>query len=423
MSSRGNGVYDGTMRDWYNEVDVKDGRSYVNTGQSFDALGATEVSQLTTQIDLKQSGGQLIEFIDTVEIGTGVESFDSVTGSTSLSVTTNGDRVIAQTFQRTNYQTGKPKQVKQTLFNFNSETNVGKRFGYFSAEYGAPYTNNLDGFFFQQEADGSGVTLNVFRDGTEIISRPQSEWNGDYDFDSIDWESNILAIPRFVWLGVDQVQFAIKIGESKVVLHTEYFTNMDLQGVYMRYANQPLRWEIWSEGGSGSMNYICATAEKQGSLNQLGKIKGVDRGSTHQNANKTSSTYANIGIALDETSGAKFRNTVVDIVSGTSVALTNDAYVWRLYKNPTIAGTALSWNTVTDSGVKFFIGEDNNTITGGVLIQSGYVSQRQSTQLSIDNSIKLGVDLDGNPDLFVIGIQPIGANLDILCSINWRELD
>ncbi len=409
---------------YYNKACVNDnGEALVNNGTSFDALGATEVSQLTTQLDLKQSGGELVEFIDKADVGSGSSTLDGVTGSTSMSVTTNGDRVVHQTFQRTNYQTGKPKQIKQTLFNFHAETNVGKRFGYFSADYGTPYTTNLDGFFYQQEADGTGVTLNIYRNGTEIISRPQSEWNGNYDFDSIDWESNILAIPRFVWLGVDQVQFSVKIGATKVVLHTEYFTNMNLKGVYMKYANQPLRWEIWSEGGSGSMNYVCATAEKQGSLNQLGNIKGIDRGSSHQNANSTSLVYANVGIALDETKPEKFRNTVVDIISGSAVALTNDAYLWKLIKDPTISGTAISWNQVTNSGVKYFIGADNNTVTGGSVIQSGYVSQRANTNLEVENSIKLGVDLDGNSDVFVVGIQPLGGNLDILCSINWRELD
>jgi hypothetical protein len=407
---------------YYNKACVNDnGEALVNTGASFDALGATEVSQLTTQIDLKQSAGELVEYIDTKEIGTGSYSYDSVTGSTSMNVTTNGDRVISQTFQRTNYQTGKPKQIKQTMFNFHSETSVGKRFGYYSAEYGSPYITNLDGLFFQQEADGSGVTLNVYRDGTEIISRPQSEWNGDYDFDSIDWESNVLAIPRFVWLGVDQVQFAVKIGAEKVVLHTEYFTNMNLKGVYMRYSNQPLRWEIWSEGGAGSMNYICATAEKQGSLNQLGELKGVDRGNVHQNANSTSSTYANIGIALDETKPDSFRSAVIDIIDAAALGTTTDDFIVRIYRNPTITGTALSWNSIDNSAVKYFVGADDNIITAGAILYSDLTARRQGADVLIDNSIKMGIDLDGNPDIFVLGIQPLGANLDVYGGINFRE--
>ncbi len=62
-------------------------------------------------------------------------------------------------------------------------------------------------------------------------------------------------------------------------------------------------------------------------------------------------------------------------------------------------------------------------ITGGQIITSGYVTQRGNASIATDNSIKLGVDLDGNSDVFVLGIQPLGSNLDILGSINWRELD
>lgn len=396
----------------------------VDGGQSFDALGAVEVSQLTTQIDLKQSTGELTEYIDTKTVAGGSYSYDASTGSTSLNVTaSSGDRVVSQTFQRTNYQTGKPKQIKQTIFNFHPETNVVKRFGYYSAEYGTPYNVNYDGFFFMSDST-NGVTLNVYNNGTQVISRPQSEWNGDYDFDSIDWGYNILAISRFVWLGIDQVQFSVKIGAEKVVLHTEYFQEGTMKGVYMRYSNQPLRWEIESTGGAGSMNYICATAEKQGSLNQLGELKGIDRGSTHQNANNIANTYANIGIALDETKTANFRGAVIDIVNAVALGLTADDLVIRIYRNPTITGTALSWQQIPDSSVKYFIGADDNLITAGTgaILYTDFAARRESGGALIENAIKMGIDLDGNPDVFVLGIQPLTPNLDVVGGLNFREL-
>ena len=399
------------------------GAESVDAGISFDALGATEVSQLTTLLDIKQSGGFPAEFIDFVEVSGGSHTYDSTTGSVAMSVSSNGDRVVAQDFQRTNYQTGKPKQTKQTIFNFDAEAGVGKRFGYFSADYGTPYTNNLDGFWLENDTT-DGLTLNIYRYGTEIIRKDETEWVGDdYDWSSVDWSKNILSINEFVWLGVDQVQFRVKIGNQVLVLHTEYFTNVSLQGVYMRHANQPMRREIWSTGGSGQMNYICSTAEKKGSLNTLGKIKGVDRGVTHQNVQNSNNIYANIGIALDETKPLSFRNTIVDIIGGTFLARTNDDFLWRIYLNPTISGTALSWNSVTNSGVKYFVGADNNYVTGGTIIQSGYVIGNGSDKIEVDSSIKLGVDLDGNPDVFVLAIYTITNNLDVLGSIYFREQD
>lgn len=391
----------------------------VDGGQSFDAFGRQEVSQITTQLDLKQSAGELNEFIDKVEIGTGSVNYNSGSSSTTLSVSTGGDVAICQTFQRTNYQTGKAKVLKMTFNGFQSEANVVKRLGYFSGDFGSPYVNNLDGCWLR--SDGTDIYTNVFRNGTQSSRVASGDWNGE-DISDVDWSQNQLLRIEFAWLGVAAVEWSLFRDGAWVNFHTDIFDNT-LTTPYMIYPNHPFRWEISSSGGSGSFTWICASAEIEGAENQLGRIKGVDRSSVHQNANNTANTYANIGIALDETKPLTFRETIVDIVSGSTVALTADAYIWRLYINPTITGTALSWNSINNSGVKYFIGADDNLITGGQVITSGYVAQRGNANIATDNSIKLGVDLDGNSDIFVLGIQPLGANLDILGSINWRELD
>jgi len=419
MSDRGNGTYDGTMADWYREVEVIDGKSFVNNGQSFDAFGRTEVSQITTQLDLKQSSGELLDFIDTVTVGTGQKVYNSNESSTTLSVTTVGDKAICQTFQHTNYQTGKAKNLKMTFYDFAPQTDVIKYIGYYSTDFGAPYSANVDGIYL--ESSFGTLHTNVYAFGTQSSRTSAIDWNGK-DISSIDWNENQLLRITLAWLGVAAVKWQLYVSGEWVTFHTDIFQNVS-KGVYMRSPNQPFRWEINSFGGVGGFTFICSSAEIEGSENQIGKIKGVDRGSNFQNANSTLSTYANIGMALDETKPSSFKAAVVDVIGLSAVALTTDAYLWRLYRNPTISGTALSWSSTSNSGVKTFIGADDNIITGGDVIQSGYVTQRGDVVLDVDNSIKLGVDLDGNPDIFVVGIQPLGANLDILCSINWRELD
>jgi len=419
MSGRADGTYDGTMADWYREVDIKDGKSLVDNGQSLDAFGRTEVSQITTQLDLKQSSGELVDFIDTVTVGTGQKVYNTNESSTTLSVAANGDRVICQTFQRTNYQTGKAKVVKITFNGFQSQPDVIKRIGYFSSDFGSPYNVNVDGVWL--ESDSDGIYTNVYRRGISSSSTPSSSWNGE-DISDVDWSKNQLLKIEFAWLGVAAVKWSLFRNGAWVNFHTDIFDNT-LTMPYMIYPNHPIRWEIFSDDGVGEFTFICASSETEGAISQIGKIKGVDRGNNFQNANNTSNTYANIGMALDETKPLSFRNAVVDVVGISAVALTTDAYVWRLYRNPNISGTALSWSSTSNSGVKTFVGADNNLITGGDIIQSGYVTQRGDVVLDVDNSIKLGVDLDGNPDIFVVGIQPLGANLDVLCSINWRELD
>lgn len=419
MSSRGDGKYEGTMADWYREVTVKNGRSYTDNGQNFDSFGRVEVAQITTQLDLKQSARELTDFIDTIEVGTGSVTYNSGSSSTTLSVNTTSDHAICQTFQRTNYQTGKAKVLKMTFNGFQSEANVIKRVGYFSGDFGTPYTNNLDGCWLR--SDGTDIYTNVFRNGTQSSRVASGDWNGD-DISDVDWSKNQLLKIEFAWLGVAAVKWSLFRNGAWVNFHTDIFDNT-LTIPYMIFPNHPMRWEVLSSGGSGSMTFICASAEIEGAENQIGKLNSIDRGVNHQNANSTANTYANIGIALDETKPLSFRQTVVDIIGGSTLSLTNDSFVWRIYRNPTISGTAISWNSILDSGVKYFIGADDNLITGGSVISSGYVVSNGSDKLEVDNSIKLGVDLDGNTDILVLGVQPITSNLDILGSINWRELD
>ena len=394
------------------------GAALVNNGQSLEAFGRTEVSQITTQLDLKQSSGQLTEFIDTITVGSATSTYLPNNAATVLSVSSNSDLVIGQTFQRTNYQTGKAKVVKMTFYSFQPQTDVVKRIGYYSTEFGSPYNVGIDGLFL--ESSNGVVSSNVSMRGT-TTQTVQSNWNGA-DTSTVDWTQNQLLKIEFAWLGVAAVKWSLFRDGAWVLVHTDLFDNTTTNP-FILFPNQPFRWELQSTGGFGTMAYICASAEIEGTFNQLGRIKGIDRGSVHQNANSTSNTYANIGIALDSSKSQTFRESIIDIVSGTTLALTPDAYIWRLYINPTISGTALSWNSISNSGVKYFVGADDNIITAGQVITSGYISQRDSANIETSNSIKLGVDLDGNADVFVIGIQPLGTNLDILCSINWRELD
>jgi hypothetical protein len=419
MSTRADGKYDGTMADWYREVGIKDGKSLVDNGQSLDAFGRTEVSQITTQLDLKQSSGELVDFIDVVTVGTGQKVYNTNESSTTLSVSANGDRVICQTFQRTNYQTGKAKVVKMTFNGFQSEVDVIKRIGYFSTDFGSPYNSNVDGCWL--ESDGDGLYTNVYRLGVSSSSTPSTSWNGE-DVSDVDWSKNQLLKIEFAWLGVVAVKWSLFRNGAWVNFHSDIFDNT-LTMPYMIYPNHPMRWEILSDDGVGSFTFICASAEIEGSENQLGKLNSVDRGSVFQNANSTVNTYVNIGISLDPTKTNSFRNTVVDVVGATSVALTTDAYLWKLVRclETDISGTALSWNSITDSGVRYFFGADNNLLTGGQVIQSGYVAQRLQDKIEVDGSIKLGVDLDGTPDIFVLAIQPLGALLDVLGTINFRE--
>ena len=74
---------------------------------NIDAFGRARVSQLTTQLDLKQLHDSLPFFYDIVEIGTGAATHSEPEARTRMTTAAASDVVIMQTKQRSNYQSGR----------------------------------------------------------------------------------------------------------------------------------------------------------------------------------------------------------------------------------------------------------------------------------------------------------------------------
>ena len=415
-------------------VEYVQGKQSVITGANYDNFNRERVGIPTPLVDIKLSAGFPTDLLSTYLNATGVIIQNPATDVVELSVTTTNDHVICQTFQRFLYRTGQAQEIYKTGSRFEPETNVIKRTGYYSAAFNDYTDDYLDGLFF--ESSNGDVSVNIWFFGTEIESTPSSSWNRcinlpdnvvnkitTSEISAIDWSKDQLVRISFGWLGVAGVIWEVYVHGVWKALHFSRHDNI-LQTAYMRFANQPLRWEIKSTGGAGQMNFICSNVISNGTIQSLGRSKGIDRGSNYQNANNKANTYANIGIALDETKPESFRNTVINMTTASVLGITsNDAFVWRLYKLAAgdISGTILSWNSLTNSAIKYFYGQDDNIITGGEVMATGYVSQRESSQPTIDSLIKPGVSLNGTPEIYVIGIQPISSNLDVLASINWHE--
>lgn len=386
---------------------------------NIDAFGRARVSELTTQFDAKQIYDNLPLFIDTVTNGTGLSTHSTVEARSQLTTVLVGDYVISQTKQRFNYQSGKSQLIFMTCNNFESETNVTKRIGYFSSSSVSPYTASLDGLFIES---GTNVSINIYKTGTLTEQTNQSNWNLDrLDGNgksgiNIDWSKNIIFVVDFEWLGVGRVRWGVVVNGLIVYFHESNHANLTT-GVYMSSPNQPLRWEIRQTGaGSGTFNYICASVNSEGSINKLGKILSVNNGTTHINANNTSSTYILHAIRLNSTN----LDTLVDVLSFNSLSATNDAFLWSVVLNPSITG-ALTYNTITTSSLQHAIGS-TQTITGGTVLDSGYISAQSGDSKTIDNAIRLGATIGGVSDVLTFCVRPLTSNLDVYGSVSWREL-
>jgi len=401
----------------FEEIDIK----YADS-PAIDAFGRARVSQVTTQFDAKQLHDKLPLFIDEVLGGGATATHSTINSETTLATALNTEYAIMQTKQKFNYQSGKSQLIFMTFSDFHVQTNIEKRIGYFSAQTTTPWYGTYDGLFL--ENDGTDISIRAYRSGTSTHNIPQSSWDDPLNGTgasgiTVDWEKCQILALDFEWLGTGRVRWCLVINGTFVPFH--YINNSNLtDNVYMSSPNQPLRWEIvQTSAGSGTFNYICGSVNSEGSINQTGRILSENTGTTHINANSTSIKYALIGIQLQATKS----DTLIDLIDFTILSTTSDNQLLEVWLNPTVAGT-FTYNAVTDSSVAIAKGATagTNTVTGGTLIYSAYISQQQATPFNIENSIRLGQDIKGIADSIVVTCNPLTSNSKVLASMNWREL-
>ncbi len=387
---------------------------------NIDAFGRARVSELTTQFDAKQIYNGLPLFIDNVTNGLGTVFHNSTESASDMSTTGSGDYAISQTKQRFNYQSGKSQLIFMTCYNFEAETSVSKKIGYYSSSVGAPYNTGYDGLFF--ESSGK-VSINIWKRGVLTEQTNQEDWNIDKvdgtgkSGITIDWSKNIIFVVDFEWLGVGRVRWGVVIDGLIFYIHESKHANTTT-GVYMLSPNQPLRWELRQAGeGSGSFTFVCASVNSEGSINALGKVLSLNNGTTHINANNTSNNYILHSIRLNSSN----LGTLVDILNFNTLSRTNDDYLWSVILNPSIAGGALTYSSVSNSSLDHAVGT-GNYVTGGTVLSSGYVEGNRGDAIEIKNAIRLGATITGVSDQLVFCVQPLSSNLDILGAIDWREL-
>ena len=116
-------------------------------------------------------------------------------------------------------------------------------------------------------------------------------------------------------------------------------------------------------------------------------------------------------------------DTLIDLIDFSVLATTNDNQLVEVWLNPTVTGT-FTYNNVINSSVQIAKGASGgtNTVSGGTLLFSKYVSAQDATPVEVENAIRLGMTLAGVQDEIVITTEPLTANSDVLASLSWREL-
>ena len=374
-----------------------------------DASLRTRVSQITTQLDGKVLGAD-----DTILFennGTGTSTYAN--NKVNLAVT-SGQFVIRQSKRSGNYFAGKSQLVECTFDNFQTEANVTKRVGYFSSSATSPFTATLDGFFV--EDNGTTKSLQLWRAGTQTGNILFTAMDNASAITSQNWSNfNVIAFD-FLWLGGAVLRFFVKTANGFELIHTVNYAGTATD-TFISSPNQPIRYEVRSTTGVGSLRYVCSQLSTEGSINELGKSLAL--------YNTTAITTNTVGTIYALKSFRKqigFRDIVSKVTqSSISVSTAGDQGILMLFLNPTLS-TAIPY--VSTSKIQQGT-PTNQTITAntGRLLYSSIVTNSSATSgILTDNQYsEPGMTLNNTQDEIVLAYMPTTATQIVFGVLNITE--
>jgi len=389
-----------------------------------DAFGRARISNPQTLFDSKQLFDDAPLFFDDSETsGSGTSSShstDKAATTMGVAATTAGTRV-RQTFQRFNYQPGKGQLVLVTgnLEATGGGTGIQTKMGYF---------DDQNGFFLMNDEGTPTFVKRSYITGSAVDTEvAQSSWNGDKldgtgaSGKTIDLSKSQIMWTAFEWLGVGSAFVGVVIDGAFILCHTFNHAN-EIASTYMSTPNLPIRYEISNDGTgvASTMEHICSTVISEGGIQENGSLRYKSTEGTHVNADTANAIYAIVGLRLKST----HTDAVVNLQNVTSIVQTSDDYEWMLIFNPTVAGT-FTYSDETNSSCQTATGATANTVTGGTIIDGGFVkagNQGASVSSSVSNALRLGSSIAGTVDEVVLCVRPLATNADVEGSITWREL-
>ena len=365
----------------------------LETPITFDASNRMRVGSLTTLFD-----GKTLNVDDPLiweNVGTGTATFS---GNQVRMTVGSGQYMIRKSRRYLPYFSGKSQMVEITVDRFQTEANVVKRLGYFSSLSAAPYDTEYDGFWI--ENDGITHRLKAARSGTETVNIPMSAWSGYNSIINYDFSKFSVFIIDFLWLGGAALRLFMRTQNGLELVHSFTYPGTS-ENTITSSPNHPLRYEIRSSTGTGTIDAICSQISTEGSIDESGKNRAIDMGSAASTITTIGTAYPMLGIRLKPTQ----RDKSVSIIGMQAFTSSNDIMKISLILNPVITG-APSWTDVTNAafqrGVPAGIGGTiTSTLSGGSEIISFMLAQNSIIPpdiLTRDFLSSLGMSINGVSD-------------------------
>jgi len=370
--------------------------------------GFTRVSQVLTLFDGKILNAEDSLKWDTKGTGTATYADNSVT----LSVTA-GQYLVRQGRFFCPYFSGKPQIVELTSISMQNQEGLVKRMGYFSSNAVAPYDSNKDGVWL--EADGTNYRLITSRNGTVTHNVPWTSWD-NYDLvKNYDWSKFSVTEMDFLWLGGAGLRFFLVVNGQFQLIHTIRDHAGYQDGLIFSSPNQPVRYEIRSTTGVGSLRSVCSQVSTEGGTpNEAGE--GLSWYSPLLACNTVGQTYALVGAKLQTAQ----RNHFVPVTQFGGALSTNDTGILMLLLNPTLS-TPLTWTNVSRIQQGRAVGGTTVTNLGRILkavpvVSSGVASEAPAAALRT-----LSCGIDNTLGEIVVAYAPLTASQTISGTIQVME--
>jgi hypothetical protein len=374
-----------------------------------DAFGRQRVSNAFTLFDSTMRYDKRTDQWNETATGAATTNFLTNASTLELKTTTaSGDTVLRRTRQRFPYQPGKSLVALQSFVGAPLASGLIQEVGYFDDDNGV-----------MVRASGTTVQFVVrsFTTGSVVENVvDQSSWNIE-TLSSLDFSKAQIFTADLEWLGVGRVRCGFVIDGSVVYCHEFNHANI-INSTYMQTAILPLSYRIANntvQASGATFQQICCSLLSEGGYEPDGFTYSISQPLTNvPNANGERIT-AGIRMASGRT-GNVILPTKIDVVSESS-----NVVVWRLRLNPTLSGVV--WSAASNGRGNVETTTSGISFSGGTVVNTGIVSQGQSTNLNIDTAIRLslGVNASGVSDVLVLTVDSDIAS-KALGQIGWIEV-
>ena len=361
--------------------------------------------------------------------GSGTVTLNADESSLDLTVTSGTDSAEMQTREYMRYQPGKGGLVMLTAtFGTTGTANLTQRLGYHDDD---------NGLFFEMTSAGIAVVERSKVTGSVVNeSVAQADWNLDTlngagsatDRDgnafNLDFTKSQVFVIDFEWLSVGRIRWGFFLEGRPVYCHE--ITHLDAHTAsYMTTANLPLRYQIVSSGGVGTLTALCQTVDSEAGFTDE---QGIP---FHQGM---SGAGTNVGSTLIPILSIRPKATFNSIVNRGQIlldqfhvlAITEPIHLNVVY-NGTLTGASFG-SVNNDSIVEFDTAA--SAISGGISISGDFVPAGQAKTggtsfVNLVGRLPIVLDRDGaNP----IPVTVAAARADaagtavVSAGLQWREV-